>query len=104
MIDLFALWLVQRPLNILAVGVAHLVLWIICRVSLLRDVPQANVFWVPALLWLVYAIWEWLVKVKSPDANIRVDLLLLWPVLAIAMVWSLWRAVRGWRLSRGGKP
>ncbi len=32
-------------------------------------------------LWLAYAAWEWLVLVRTPDANIRVDLLLIWPVI-----------------------
>jgi hypothetical protein len=34
------------------------------------------------------------VKVRTPEANIRVDLLLLWPVLAIASIVALWRALR----------
>jgi hypothetical protein len=44
--------------------------------------------------WGVYAAWEWLVLIKTPEANIRVDLLLLWPVLAILTVWALYRAFR----------
>jgi hypothetical protein len=93
-------WLVQQPVHIAAVAAAHLALWALCRVTVLRAVPGANVMWVPALLWLAYAAWEWLVLVKTPEANIRVDLLLIWPVLGIVTLWALLRAVRGWRLAR----
>jgi hypothetical protein len=44
--------------------------------------------------WGLYAAWEWLVLIKTPEANIRVDLLLVWPVLAILSVWALSRAFR----------
>jgi hypothetical protein len=93
-------WLVQQPVHITAVAAAHLALWALCRVTVLRAAPGANVLWVPALLWLAYAAWEWLVLVKTPEANIRVDLLLIWPVLGIVTLWALLRAVRGWRLAR----
>ena len=44
--------------------------------------------------WLLYAAWEWLVLTKTPEANIRVDLLVIWPVLAILSLWALFRALR----------
>jgi hypothetical protein len=85
---------VGKPLNILVVAalfsVAHLVL---------RHWSKAGGGSPRALLlasgaWALYAAWEWLVRVRTPDANIRVDLLVIWPVLAIASVWALVRAVR----------
>ena len=39
---------------------------------------------VAAVLWLAYPGWEFAVKETSPDANIRVDLLLTYPLLTIA--------------------
>jgi hypothetical protein len=42
----------------------------------------------------MYAAWEWLVLIKSPEADIRVDLLLIWPVQAILTVWALVRTFR----------
>jgi hypothetical protein len=30
----------------------------------------------------------WLVLVKSPEANIRVDLLLIWPVVGLTTLWA----------------
>lgn len=84
-----ALWLVQQPGHIAWVGLAHLAVWL-----LLRGAPACNRFWVPGLLWLGYAAWEWLVMVKSPEADIRVDLMLIWPLLALAMLWAGYRALK----------
>jgi hypothetical protein len=47
-----------------------------------------------AVAWALYAAWEWLVKVRTPEANIRVDLLLIWPVLLIASLVALVKALR----------
>ena len=49
---------------------------------------------VAAGAWLAYAAWEWLVQARTPEANIRVDLLLIWPVLAILSMWAVFRALR----------
>ena len=51
--------------------------------------------WVITILCFAYAAWEWLLLRKSPDADIRVDLLLIWLVIAIATVWAVVRAARG---------
>ena len=97
MVEWLAGWFVARPANILVVAVVFATLWAAGRASILHDAPKANVLWVPALLWLAYAGWEWLVVTRTPEANIRVDLLLIWPVLGLATAWALWRAARGWR-------
>jgi hypothetical protein len=44
--------------------------------------------------WGLYAAWEWLVQIKTPEANIRIDLLVMWPVLAFLSAWALFRAFR----------
>jgi hypothetical protein len=44
--------------------------------------------------WLLYAAWEWLVQLRTPEANIRFDLLIIWPVLAILSAWAILRALR----------
>ncbi len=49
---------------------------------------------VAAIAWALYAAWEWLILVRTPEANIRVDLLLIWPALAILSGWALLRALR----------
>ncbi len=44
--------------------------------------------------WLAYDAWEWLVMTRTPEADIRVDLLVIWPILAILTVWFTFRALR----------
>jgi hypothetical protein len=95
MLEVLSRWLVQQPAHILLIAVVNLALWAACRATVLRMVPKSNVLWVPAVMWLAYAGWEWLVLVKSPDANIRFDLLVIWPVIALATLWAFLRAARG---------
>jgi hypothetical protein len=71
-------------------------LWAVLRLTVMRAAPRANAMWMPAVAWLAYAAWEWLVLVKSPDANIRVDLLLLWPLVALLTLWGWLRTAWGW--------
>jgi hypothetical protein len=85
---------VQQPLHILAVAFIHLALWTAVRSGRIPAVRHPGVLLVPALAWLAYAAWEWLVLVRTPEANIRVDLLMIWPLL---MLTTLWAAVRAFR-------
>lgn len=59
---------------------------------------------VVAFVWLVYAAYEYSMKLKwicTGDCNIRVDLLLIYPVLAAITVMGLIvSAVSVWRRSR----
>jgi hypothetical protein len=55
---------------------------------------RANRLLWPAVFCLVFAGGEWLVMTGTPEANIRVDLLLIWPLLLLLTVWSLWRILR----------
>ena len=97
MIEGLAGWLVGQPLHILLIAAGHAALWAIARTSRLRGAPRANALWIPALAWLAYAGWEWLVLARSPDANIRVDLLLIWPAVALATLWGWIRTAMAWR-------
>ncbi len=45
-----------------------------------------------------YAAWEWLVQIQTLEANIRADLLLICPVLAVTSGWALFRAFRAMEL------
>lgn len=100
MIEGLAALLVQQPGNILVVASCHFALWLLCHLTVMRDAPRANVLWIPGVLWLAYAAWEWLVLVKSPEANIRVDLLLIWPLIALVTLWAMIRTAREWWLVR----
>ncbi len=77
--------LVQQPLHILVVALAFFGLWVLRK-------RHHRALLVPAVAWLTYAAWEWLVLVRTPQADIRVDLLLIWPLLAITTLWPLVRA------------
>jgi hypothetical protein len=87
--------LVGKPLNILAVAVLFLVFDLLLRLTPLGAGRHSRALLGAAGGWALYAAWEWLVRVRTPEANIRVDLLLLWPVLLIvslvAVVRALWR-------------
>lgn len=95
MIQWLAGRLVGQPAHILVVAAVLAAASALGRATVLRRAPKANVLFVPAALWLAYAGWEWLVVTQSPEANIRVDLMLIWPVLALVTAWALWRAGRG---------
>ncbi len=43
-------------------------------------------------LWVAFALWEWSVLVQ--EANIRVDLIVLYPVLLGVTLWGLWTGLR----------
>ena len=50
-----------------------------------------------AVLWSLYAVYEFLMFRRvlcSGECNIRVDLLLIYPLLAFATVWAVFRAVQ----------
>lgn len=86
---------VQQPLHILAVALVHLVLWAAVLGGRFPAVRHPHVLLVPALVWLAYAAWEWLVLVKTPEANIRVDLMVIWPLLVILTIYAVVRMFRG---------
>lgn len=84
---------VQQPLHILGVAAVLGILWAVNK-------PHARSMLMAALAWLGYALWEWVVLVQSPEANIRVDLLLLWPILAILTIWALIKLGLTWVTQR----
>ena len=49
------------------------------------------------VLWVAYTGWEITVSEDRADANIRIDLLVIYPVLAVLTVLAVWS---GWRTSR----
>jgi CDP-diglyceride synthetase len=44
------------------------------------------------VVWVAYAIWEWVILAQ--EANIRVDLFLIYPVLLVVTLWALWSGLR----------
>lgn len=90
--DLLVSLLVGQPLTILAVAAAFFATYLALRFRWTGPAPHPLALLVAATAWTLYAIWEGLVQLLTPEADIRVDLLLIWPVLAIVSLWSLLRA------------
>lgn len=93
--ELLASLFVGKPLNILAVATVFLAGYL----ALLRSVAlgagrHPRPLLVAAVAWVLYALWEWLVHVRTPEANIRVDLLVIWPAVALLSAWALFRSLR----------
>jgi hypothetical protein len=44
---------------------------------------------VAAIVWLAYPLWEFALRIFAPEVNIRVDLLLFYPILLITGVLGL---------------
>jgi hypothetical protein len=92
--EMLASLLVGKPENILVVAIAffaaHLVPWPTAQ----GNRRHSSSLLIASIAWGVYAAWEWLVQAKTPEANIRVDLLVIWPVLVIISAWALFRGFR----------
>ena len=85
---------VGKPLSILGVAAVFLAGHLFLRLSALGAGRHPRPLLVAAAAWGIYAAWEWLVRVRSPEANIRVDLLLVWPVLMIFSIVAVVKALR----------
>ena len=92
--ELLASLFVGKPLNILALTVLFLAGYLALRFTALGVNRHPRSLLLASITWGLYAAWEWLVQIKTPEANIRVDLLVIWPVLAIFSGWALFRAFR----------
>ncbi|MRR06433.1 MAG: hypothetical protein EG828_05730 [Deltaproteobacteria bacterium] len=85
---------VGKPLNILAVATLFFAGYCALRFTNLGTGRHLRMLIVAAVAWMVYSAWEWLILVRTPEANIRVDLFVIWPVMAIISAWALWRVLR----------
>ena len=50
-----------------------------------------------AVAWVAYGSYEYMMKLRiwcSGECNIRVDLLMIYPILALVSVFALWQLVR----------
>ena len=92
--ELLAPLFVGKPMNILVLAVLFSAGYLALRFTALGISRHPGSMLIASAAWGLYAAWEWLVQFKTPEANIRVDLLVIWPVLAIFSVWALFRAFR----------
>jgi hypothetical protein len=74
--------LIGRPLLILFVAL----LWELAALALPRT---RRPLFANALTWFAFACWEGLIQAITPEANIRVDLLLIAPLLLALGLWAL---------------
>lgn len=95
MMEFLASLLVQKPLNIAVVAVLFGIGYLVRRFAAAGEAPHAWWLLVAAAGWALYAAWEWLVMTRTPEADIRVDLLLIWPVLLLLSAWGVFKAVKG---------
>ena len=86
--------LVGRPFNILAVAVLFLAVHYFLRIAGIGPGRHPRALLGAATAWALYAVWEGVILVFSPEANIRVDLLVIWPVLFVLSGWFIIRAFR----------
>lgn len=99
-VELLATLFVGHPLRCAAVAGVLFGGYLMLR---RRFGPEQTVTrWMPAavLTWSAFAIWEWVVLVRSPEANLRIDLLLIGPVVLIVTAMALWRSSQGLLKSR----
>lgn len=85
---------VSKPLHILLVAALLAALYALVRFSAAAKTKSARPLLSAAVAWLLYAAWEWSVMMQSPGADIRIDLLIIWPILGLTMVWALFRLFR----------
>lgn len=91
----FLAWLfVAKPVTILVVAAVFLAGYVALRFAPMGVARHSRPMLIAAIGWGLYAAWEWLVLIKTPEANIRVDLFILWPALALLSGWALLRALR----------
>jgi hypothetical protein len=92
--ELLASLFVGKPQNILVVAILFLTGYLVLRFAVLGIARNTRPLIISSIAWALYSAWELLVQTKTPEANIRVDLLVIWPVLAILSAWALFRAFR----------
>jgi len=85
---------VGKPISILAVSVVFFAVYFLQRRFGFGSDRHPRSFLVVATVWAIYAGWEWLVITRTPEANIRVDLMVIWPVLLVVSIWCSMRALK----------
>jgi hypothetical protein len=92
--ELFGSLFIGKPLSSAVVAAAFLAAYFARR--LVAAGGQRRSVWplAAAGAWASYAGWEWLILARTPEANIRVDLLLVYPALGVLSAWAIYRLTR----------
>jgi hypothetical protein len=88
-------WFVHQPLRLAALAVPFILTWLVLRRGSGSRAVRSRAALYPAGFFLAFAAWEWLVMWRSPEADIRVDLLVIWPVAVIIAIRALLRIFAG---------
>ena len=92
--ELLGVLFVGKPLNSVAVAAAFVALYFARRSKAVGVNSHSHWPLAAVVGWLVYGAWEWLILTRTPEANIRIDLLLIFPALALLSAWALYRLIR----------
>jgi hypothetical protein len=85
---------VGKPQHILMVALVCIAGYLTLRFAFHCVKRRTHPLFIASITWGAYAAWEWLVRIQTPEANIRVDLMLIWPVLSVVSAWALFRVFR----------
>ena len=85
---------VAKPHIVALVALVFVAGYLVLRYMVPGIARRPGTLLIASTAWGLYAAWEWLVLIRTPEANIRVDLLVLWPLLAVLSIWALYRAFR----------
>ena len=92
MFDWFVARFVGNPVTVAAVAITLATLWLVSRSGRLGGRP-GGLAWAAAA-WGVWAVWEFALVRFTPEADIRVDLLLLIPAVLAStlggLAFTLW--------------
>jgi hypothetical protein len=81
-------FLIEHPWLALLVATALALVWRSTR---------SRIALVAAVLWVAYTGWEIAVSEDRADANIRIDLFVIYPMLAVLTVLAVWSGCRARR-------
>ncbi|MBP7370199.1 MAG: hypothetical protein KA902_02050 [Arenimonas sp.] len=85
---------VAKPLNILVVALIFFAAAFAIRLHAKNRGKSTRPLLFAGTAWALYAAWEWLVLIKTPEADMRVDLLLIWPIVGALSLWAIYKLFR----------
>lgn len=92
--EILASLLVGKPGNILGVSMAFFLAYLVPQLVAPAERHRFGSMFVASVAWGAYAAWELRVQAMTPEANIRVDLLVIWPIVLVLSLWALYRVLR----------
>jgi len=85
---------ITNPALLLLIGLLFFAAYLLLRDRAGSTLRPRALLW-PGVAWMLWAIWEFGIIRLSPEANIRVDLLLVIPLVLVVSIVGLVRFFRG---------